>query len=245
MSRTNAWIRSRSRWALAAGAAGSAALALSTTAVLGGFTASITNSGDAASTGSLVMQEAVGSPATTCLSTGTGTTGSTTVNTLNANASCPANKFGALTNAKPGDSNSTNVVISNVGSITASTLTMTNGACTQANNTGTTTYNGSDASFCNKVDVTIEDDTLGTTNALARCVYPAGAGNCPALANTSNLSTLATAYASAGSILPAATTVAAGASRTYKVAVGIDAVAATNADQGLTATEPITFTFAQ
>ncbi len=239
MSRTTSWVRSRSRWALAAGLVGTAALALTTTAALGGFTASITNNANSASTGSLVMQEVVGT--TTCLSTGTGTTTSATVNATNANTTCPANKYGAQTSAVPGGTPvSTNVVITDVGSVAASTLAMNVGGCVATSNP-LTTYNGNDTSgFCSKVDVTIEDDT--TT---ARCVYPAGAGACPTPSNTYNLTTLATAYGTAASILPASTTVAAGTSRTYKVTVGVDGTAATNADQGLTATQPITFTFGQ
>jgi hypothetical protein len=240
------WLRRRSRWALTAGALGAAALAVTTTATLGGFTASITNNADTASTGSLVLQEVVGGTnGATCLSTGTGSTGSTVVNSTNANTSCPGNKFGALTNAAPGASNATSVVVTNVGTITASTLTMTAGACTQGNATGTT-YHGSDSAFCSKVDITIEDDTLGTTTATgARCVYPALATICPALSNTYNLSTYATAYTAATSILPASTTVAAGAARTYSFNVGIDASAATNADQGLSVSQPITFILGQ
>lgn len=243
MSRSTDWLRGRSRLALVAGLAGTAALALATTASLGGFTASITNNANTTGTGSLVMQEAVGSgPTTTCLSTGTGTTGSNTVNSSNANATCPGNKFGALSNAKPGDSNATNVVISNVGTITASSLTMSVGACTQAHNTANSnTYFGSDTGFCGKVDVTVEDDTVSGT---PRCVFPAGAGACPALSSANTLTSLATSFAAPTSILPASTTVAAGAARTYKVTAGIDS-GADNSDQGLTATQPITFAFAQ
>ena len=244
MSRTTSWVRSRSRWALAAGLVGTAALALTTTAALGGFTASITNNANAASTGSLVMKEVVGAAQTTCLSTGTGIAGSNTVNATNANVTCPSNKFGGLVNAKPGDSNTTAVAISNVGSITANSLTMGVGTCVPTTNTAVTTYNGSDtAGFCGKVDVTIEDDTAGT-GAAARCVYPAQTGACPALSTTYNLATLATAYATPASILPTSTPVLAGGIRNYVVNVGIDA-SATNADQGLTATQPITFTFGQ
>jgi hypothetical protein len=84
-------IPARNRVVLAVGVIGVAVLALSTTASLGGFTASITNTGDKVATGSLLMQEETtptGGATTTCLSTAGGA-GITT----NANAACVANKF--------------------------------------------------------------------------------------------------------------------------------------------------------
>jgi hypothetical protein len=223
---------------LGAGVAGAATLAVGATASLGGFTASITNTGDSVQSGSLLMQEQVtptGGSTTTCLSTATGSS-----ITTNANASCAANKFGALTNAIPGSSSFSNVVIQNQGSAPANSFTMGVGSCTAtptAPSGATATNVGSDtAGYCGKVDVTIEDDT-GTPT----CIYPAGAGACPALANTYTLSSLAT-WAPTATPKALTTPVAAGASRTYKFTVGLDATA-TNADQAMAATEPITFTF--
>ena len=232
------WLRSRNRLALAAGLVGSAVIALSTTASLGGFTASITNTGDKAQSGSLLMQEQVtptGGTTTTCLSTGGGA-----AITTNVNAACGANKFGALTNAVPGASSFSTVVITNQGSVAANSFSMGVGGCVATPTTppgAVATNVGSDTvGYCGKLDVTIEDDT-GT----AACVYPAGAGACPAVSNTYNLSSLATFAPTA---TPAALTapIAAGAARTYKVTVGLDN-SATNADQAMAATEPIAFTF--
>jgi hypothetical protein len=232
------WLRERNRMALAAGVLGSAVLALSTTASLGGFTASITNTGDKAQSGSLLMQEQVtptGGTTTTCLSTGGGTAIST-----NANTACGANKFGALTNTVPGASSFSTVVVTNQGSVAANSFSMGVGNCvaTPTAATGATATNvGSDtAGFCGKLDVTIEDNT-GTPT----CVYPAAAGACPALSNTYNLTTLA-AFAPAATPVALTAPIAAGAARTYKVTVGLD-TSATNADQAMAATEPITFTF--
>ncbi len=231
------WLRERNRLALVAGVLGSAALALSTTASLGGFTASITNTGDKAQSGSLMMQEQVtptGGTTTTCLSTATGST-----ITTNANPACAANKFGALTNAIPGSSSFSNVVVTNQGSVTANTFTMNVGSCVAVGTApagAIATNVGSDtAGFCSKLNVTIEDNT-----GAAACIYPLGAGACPALSNTYNLTSLATYAATPVSLT--ATPLAAGAARTYKVTVGLDATA-TNADQAMAATEPITFTF--
>jgi hypothetical protein len=230
------WTKNRNHQALLAGIAGATVLALGTSASLGGFTASITNTGDRVATGSLIMQEQVtptGGTTTTCLSTAAGT-----AITTNANAACGANKFGALTNAVPGSSSSSNVVVTNQGSVAANSFTMGTGACTATPTApvgAVATNVGSDASFCNKVDVTIEDDT-GTPT----CVYPAGAGACPSASNTYNLATLSAAYAVTPLTLTAP--VAAGAARTYKVTTTIDS-SATNADQAMAATEPITFNF--
>jgi hypothetical protein len=234
------WFKSRSRLALIAGALGAAALAVSTTASLGGFTASITNTGDKAQSGSLLMQEAVtpvGGTTTTCLSTV-----AAAPITTNANLGCTANKFGAMTNGAPGSTSNSVIVIANQGSLAANSFSIGVGACTATPTTpagAIATNLGSDtAGFCGKVDVTIEDDTVSGTPA---CVYPAGTLACPAYSNAYNLTTLSS-FAPAAT--PAALTapVAAGAARTYKVIVGIDG-SATNADQAMAATEPITFNF--
>ena len=230
------WVSGRNRLALIAGAVGASALALGTTASLGGFTSTITNTGDKVATGSLIMQEQVtptGGTTTTCLSTGNGV-----AITTNDNAACGANKFGALGNAVPGSTSYSTVVVANQGSVTANSFTLGTGACTATPTAGSgaiSTNVGSDSAFCGKVDVTIEDDTATPT-----CVYPTVAGVCPAPSNTYNLSTLSSAYATSPLTLTAP--VAAGASRTYKVSVTIDN-SATNADQAMAATEPITFTF--
>ena len=232
------WLRERNRMALAAGVLGSAVLALSTTASLGGFTASISNTGDKAQSGSLLMQEQVtptGGTTTTCLSTGGGT-----AITTNANAACAANKFGALTNTVPGASSFSTVVVANQGSVAANSFSMGAGTCvaTPTAPTGAIATNvGSDtAGFCGKMDITIEDDTATPT-----CVYPAAAGACPALSTTYNLTSLTT-FAPAATPVALTAPVAAGGSRTYKVTVGLD-TSATNADQAMAATQPITFTF--
>ncbi len=230
------WMAERGRLALIGGVAGAAALAVGTTASLGGFTASITNTGNKVATGSLIMQEQVtpnGGTTTTCLSTAANAAIST-----NANTACGANKFGALTNAIPGSSSFSTVVVTNQGSVTANSFTLGTGSCTATPTapTGAAATNvGSDTAFCSKVDVTIEDDTTTPT-----CIYPAGSGTCPALSNTYNLGTLSAAYSATPLTLTAP--LAAGAARTYKVSVGVDS-SATNADQAMAATEPLTFNF--
>jgi len=224
---------------LAAGSAAAAIMALGTAAGFGGFSASVTNTGDQVSSGSLIMSEKVtprGGTTTTCLSTAAGA-----AITTNANSSCGANKFGALANAVPGSSSSSVVVIANQGSVRANSFTMSTGACTatpsapagaQAKNVGSDT-----AGFCSKVDLTIEDDT---TSGSPACIYPARRGPCPSPSNAYNLATLSAAYATTPLALSAP--VNPGAARTYKFTVELDP-SATNADQAMAATLPITFNF--
>lgn len=219
---------------VAAALVGTAALAGTATSVsLGGFSAAVTHPNNAAGSGTLVLKDGVGS--TTCLSTGSGATSSTSVST-NDNSTCPSTLF-AGTNLEPGGSSaSATVTLTNVGSLAASSLTLAPGTCTVSDNTSpggsTNVYFGTDTTgFCGKLDVTIENDT-GTPS----CVFPSGStGTCPAPSSSDALSTLTS------QALPGLT---AGASATYKVTVALDA-SATNADQGLLATVPLTWTLNQ
>ena len=234
------WLANRSRLALIVGVLGAAAIALTTTSTLGGFTASITNTGDQANAGSLLMKEDVtptGGTTTTCLSTA-----SATAITGNANNACGANKFGAITNGVPGATSNSTVVVTNQGSVTANTFTMYAGGCTATPTAGVgaaATNVGSDtAGFCGKIDITIEDDT---TAGSPKCVYPVSAAACAAPTSAKTLTTLTTDYPSATPVAFTGT-VAAGAARTYKFTILFDSTM-TNADQAMAATQPITFTF--
>ena len=205
------------------GLAATAVLALSVTGTLSGFTASINNTANSVASGTLLLQENQG--ATTCLSSG---------NTIGTNAGTCAtiNKYGGGTNAVPGVAASSTVSLKNIGTSSAATFTLTAGACAAAANAATSPYAGTDtAGFCGKVDVTIEDDTVVGTPT---CVVPVAAAACAAPAATNTLATLA-----AGPAL-GLTTLAAGATRTYKFTVMIDN-SATNADQGLQASQSLTW----
>lgn len=221
--------RQRRRSVIVAGLVGTAVLAVSAGVSLGGFTAGISNPTNTYSTGTVVLKEAAG--ATTCYSTGTGTT-VTVANT----ASCTTiDDFGGATNQGPGSGTTTQVLnLTNVGTINGSTFTVSPSACTAATAGGT--YTGADTSgYCGKVDVTIENDTVSGSPS---CVYPAGAGACPALATAYNLSTLGSSSAlSLGSLAASGTT-------KLTVKTALDA-SATNADQGLTANVPLTWTLNQ
>ena len=201
---------------------------------LGGFSAAVTDNANAAGSGTLLLQEGVGS--TICLSTGTGTTPSTAISS-NDNATCPASLFSS-TNLEPGGTTaSATVVLKNPGSLAGSVLSLTPGTCTATDNTSpgglSNTYFGTDAAgFCGKLDVTIENDT-GTTTA---CVFPtASTSPCPAPSAAGTL---------AGLVSETLPGLAAGGQATYTVVVGLDS-SATNADQGLLATVPLTWTLNQ
>ena len=203
---------------------------------MGGFTATITNTGNSFASGSLVLQEGQG--VTTCLSTA-----NPTAIVTNSNNCTTINLFGA-TNAEPGGAaTTTNDTFTNVGTLAGSTFTVavpSGSSCTVSHNTGTgslpNSYFGSDTSgYCSKVDITIEDTTTST------CVYPAGAtgAGCPALSNTYTLATLA------GLATPVSLgALPAGGSASFTFTTQLD-TSATNADQGLAASVPLTWELAQ
>ena len=205
------------------GVAATLLLAFATTGALAGFTASINNSANTTSSGTLLMTETQG--ATTCLSTA-GTTVST-----NAGTCATINKFNSAgTLMTPGVPVTSTVTIKNNGTVPANTFTLTPGGCSQANTS--TTPNGTDAAFCGKIDLTLAD-----TTATAFCVLPSSAS---AYATPTSSVTLATQGTTAISL---GTPLAAGAQRTYTFTLMLDN-SATNADQGLVANETLTWAFA-
>jgi len=199
--------------AIATGVIGAALLATSMSGTLSGFAASITNSNNTAATGALVMQEQ-SSDATpiTCLSTDGGSVSTNT-------ATCSTiNKFGGSTTMIPGQTVTTAISIKNVGSVAASTFTLTPGAtCTQGANGS---LNGTATDLCAKLNVVIKSG--------AATVF------------TGTAASLAGAAASAFT-MPAAP--AAGVSVPFTIAVTLNA-AAGNTYQGLSASLPLTWTFA-
>jgi hypothetical protein len=222
--------RRRRHSVVLAGLLGTTVLAVTAGLSLGGFSAGITNPNNNFSSGTVVLKEAAG--ATSCFSTGAGTT-VTASNTANCTT---IDDFGGAINQGPGSPVNTQVLnLSNVGTINGATFTVAPSACTAGAAANTAPYAGTDtAGFCGKVDVTIQNDTTGTPS----CVYPAGAGACPALASTKTLATLGASPTLALGAL------AAGSTDTFTVKTQIDA-AATNIDQGLAASVPFTWTLNQ
>jgi hypothetical protein len=88
------------------------------------------------------------------------------------------------------------------------------------------------------VDVTIANTTYGAAD---KCVFPiVTPAACSAPSSSGTLASLASATLTN----PGLSTLAAGASTTYVVTVQLEATA-TNADQGLTATVPLTWVISQ
>jgi hypothetical protein len=226
---TVASVRSSRRRGILAGVAASLLLMTTAFATLSGFTATVVNPTNTFSSSTLILKETKG--ATNCDSTGA-TSSVTVANSYNCTT---INVLGPAANAAPGSTVTTSAItFKNDGTLDAATFTMTPAACAAAANAATTPYSGAGAAtFCSHVNVTIEDTTTTT------CLYPAGAGACPALANTTNLSTLAAhAPFSIGAL-------AAGATGVITVKTQLDAAVATNADQGLTGTMQFTWALGQ
>lgn len=192
-------------------------VALGVSGTLSGFTASIDNTTNTAATGTLLMTETGVANATgTCYSNGT-------VNGApdsNAGTCATINKFGGSTTMAPGvPGSAVTVSITNNGTITAGTFTLTPGAtCTQSSN-GTT--NGSAGDLCAKLDVTISNGT-GTSGD----IY------------TGTLTGLA------GHAAFPLTALTASGSASFTFQVELDASAG-NTYQGLGASLPLTWAFAQ
>jgi len=225
----------KSRVGLVAALLGVALLGLTSAVTLGavGFNATITNPTNTYSSGTLLLQEGTGT--TACVSSGTDT-----INAANTNSTCGINDFGTTTNGAPGVVTTAVVPVSNVGTIAGSTLTITPGAkCAVAANSATGPYSGSDTTgFCGEVDVTIQNNSTTTPS----CVYPAGTGACPAPSNTYTLATLAGHAALSGSGL--GVNGSSTSTGSYTVSLELDP-SATNADQGLAATVPLTWQLSQ
>lgn len=206
------------------------ALGLTAAATLGGFSATVTNSTSNFSTATVQLEVSHG--ATTCYSTGTGAGG--TVTTANKNTTCAINDFGGPVSQKPGGTITTTVVkLTNVGNLNASGGTLVTTACAKTNAAGTT-YHGtaSAAVFCGKIYVTVQ---LSTT--ASKCLYPAATAACGAPSSAGTLNGLG----GHTFVLPA---LAAGASVTVTIKVQL-AATATNADQGLKATVPMSWSIHQ
>ena len=213
---------------LSTAAVATAALATTAVVTLGGFSGTVTNPTNAFSSGTLQLKEGVG--AVTCYSTGTGAGGSVT--SSNTNSTCSGDDLGGKLLQVPGGApQATTITLTNVGNTAASTSNLLAGLCSQAASADDAGYVGSDASFCGKVDVTINN------NLTNKCVFPSAGVACTAPTITNTLATLASQNIALSGL-------AAGASATYTITVGLDS-SATNADQGLTATVPLTWSITQ
>jgi hypothetical protein len=210
-------------------------LALTAATTLGGFSATVANTTNQFSSGTIQLKEGVGS--TTCFSTGTGSGGSVTA--ADAGTCSGIDDLGAAMDQVPGGTPvSTTVTLTNVGTDGTTAATLAASACRTGAASDDGGYVGADgAGFCAKVDVTVANTTAGATDL---CVYPTQAASCPAPSSADTLASLASQTLST----PALSALAAGGSATYVITVQLDA-GATNADQGLTATIPLTWSITQ
>jgi hypothetical protein len=139
-------------FALVVGVASAAVLGFSAVGTVSGFSATINNSNNFATTASLIMKETQGS--FTCLSTD-----STTVSS-NSSTCSTINKYGGTaTPLVPGGTPvSTTVNIYNTGTVTPSVFTLTPAACSQSTPSATT---GSATDLCSNITLVV---TCGATN---------------------------------------------------------------------------------
>jgi hypothetical protein len=212
-----------------------ALLGLTAATTMGAFSATVANPVNQFSSGTIQLEEGVAS--TTCFSTGSGGGGNVTA--ANDGDCSSIDDLGAAADQVPGGTPvSTTVTVTNVGNDGTTTASLVASACSAAAASDDGGYVGADmAGFCGKVDVTIADTTPGATD---QCVYPTLAGSCPAPSSAQTLASLSSQTLST----PVLSALAAGGSATYVISVQLDA-SATNADQGLTATIPLTWSITQ
>ncbi len=213
-----------------------AVVALGATAgmTLGGFSATVDNPTNTFSSGTIQLEEGVAS--TSCFSTGTGSGG--TVSAANT-GSCTGDDLGAALDQVPaGTPVATTVTLTNVGNVGTTAAELATGACTAAAASDDGGYVGQDtAGFCGEVDVTVANTTSGATD---KCVFPTQTATCPGVSNADTLASMASTNFTTTPMSP----LAASDSATYVFTVELDP-GATNADQGLTATIPLTWSITQ
>lgn len=153
--------------AVIAGGIGSLLLAFSMTPTFSALSAAITNSVDTAGTGTLSMQESIGS-SPVCNSTDGGSisTNSATCATIN--------KYGGNLAMVPGQTATTSITIKNTGTVSASSFSLTPSACVQSNNG---TVNGSAQDLCSKMNVVISSGSTTVFSGTAAGLNSGGAVN--------------------------------------------------------------------
>lgn len=188
-------------------------LALGMTPTFSSFTASITAGANNASSGIIVMQETNSAGSITCLSTDGGGL------VLDAASCSSINKYGGETGMRPGDGAVVLTYIKNVGTVPAASFSLNAGPCVQS---AAGPANGSATDLCSKFSVSITSGSstvfTGTAAALG------GVGGIDVLAR------LGLAKVQAGLQIP------------ITVTTTLDASAG-NAYQGLTVSQPMTWTF--
>ncbi len=211
-------------------AVAAALMVLGVAGSLSGFSANITNSSNTVTAGTLTMSE-----------TGVSGVGGTST-CQSPDAACSLDKFGGQTGMVPGtttltgsapsgtipvgsntDQNIGVVEITNTGTIPASSLTLSGGACAASSGTG--------ADLCGVLDIAVyvgaTAPTVGTASSYGTQVFY---GTATALSGESGLSV--------------ATSVASSSSEYLTFVVWLDS-STPDTDESLTASEPLTWTLMQ
>lgn len=207
--------------AVVAAVAATALLSLSLTGVLSTFAASISNTTNSASTGTVQLSQVQNG--STCLSTATG------VSIPSANSSsCATNNYQGSSLLLPGVPITISpIAMKNTGTSTASALSLTAASCVAA--AIAVQAGGSTSTFCSKVFVTIHEQ--GTT----ACVVPLQASTaCGTPTSTHTLATLSAAATAINAAWAADTT------HTFDITLMLDS-AADNNYQNITATQQLTW----
>ena len=191
------------------------------------FTAQTTNPNNIFADGTLVLSNTVNS-GSACLSTGGGNTDT------NANGSCSV-AFN-LSVQKPGDSDTENLTLKNVGSLAASVLS-TFGTCTDGNSAGET-YHGT-GNPCSEVQFYIQQYSDSGRTTPSACLYGGAvvANTCDFSDANKTLRDFVTTYPTVGSGLAAGPLAALGGADTTWFTIGVQLPStADNTFQGRAAT---------
>ena len=191
------------------------------------FTAQTTNPGNTFANGTLVLSNTVNT-GSACLSTGGGTTD------VNNNGSCDV-AFD-LSVQKPGDSDTENITLQNVGSLAASVLS-TFGTCTDGDSANET-YHGT-GNPCSEVQFYVQQYSDSNRTTPSACLYGGAvvANTCDFSDTSKTLRTFVTAHPNVGSGLSAGSLAAAGGADKTWITIGVKLPStADNTFQGRAAT---------
>lgn len=210
--------------ALISAVAATALLSLSMTGALSSFSASIVNNANTMSSATVQLSQT--QSAVTCVSTAA----LTAIGAANS-STCTNNAYGASTNNVPGGTASVQTItMTNVGTNTASVLSLTAGACVSSNSTAALHGSGN---LCGLVDIAINETTTGATN---QCLFPVASTTACVPSTSGTLTTLNSVNSGVLALGTLNTTTA----RTFTVSVQISATA-DNTAQGLAATQSLTW----
>jgi hypothetical protein len=175
------------------------------------FTAQTSNPTNTFANGTLVLSNTVNA-GTACLSTGGGTTD------VNSNGAC-STAFDLSVQA-PGDSDTTNITLKNVGSLPASALKVFSGSCTDSN-AADEDYHGT-GSPCAKVQIYIQQYSDSSFSVASACLYGGGtATTCNFSDATKTLATFVDSHTNLSEGLSAGSLAALGGADTTWIKIGV------------------------